>query len=301
MLKRAFIALTLIVAAAAAIGLWQFPNLTPNVPDIPGLPVLQIPTPPLTIATPGPLRSRTEKPAQTLTPAGTLAETNKHRAQAGVPTLTANAKLANAAQAKLADMFAKQHFEHIGPDGRGPADWVEAAGYAYIAVGENLALGNFAGDAALVNAWLASPGHRANMLNKNFKEIGLAVGEGNFEGETTWLAVQEFGTPTSVCPDPSTALRQQFEQKKSLSAQIEIELQKTKTTLDQLIAEYERARDEGDEEKMRELEPKIQEQQDAYNNFISQYNTLNNELVDLANQINTQIDHYNSCLSQFGR
>lgn len=279
----------------------KFSDEVPSLDFLQGAPVSTLRIPPLEVATPGPLRSKTEKPAQTLTSTGTLSETNKHRTQAGAPTLTANAKLAAAAEAKLADMFAKQYFEHIGPDGRGPAYWVEKAGYAYVAIGENLALGSFASDAELVAAWMASPGHRANMLNKNFKEIGIAVGEGKFEGEKTWLAVQTFGTPTSVCPSPSTTLRQQFEQKKNLSSQIEAELQKTKATLDQLTAEYEQARQEGDEEKMRVLEPKIKERQDAYNSFVTQYNSLNNELVDVANQINAQIDSYNSCLAGFGQ
>lgn len=300
---RVFGVLVLIALAAVGVAasLGKLPAITNHFSNIPPLPVLQLQIPPLKISTPGPLRSDTEKPAQVLTVAGTLVETNRQRTQAGVPALTAKAKLAAAAQAKLADMFSKQYFEHIGPDGKGPAYWVEQAGYAYVAIGENLALGNFEGDAALVNAWMASPGHRANMLNKNFREIGIAVGQGTFEGETTWLAVQTFGTPTSVCPSPSTTLRQQFEQTKNLSAQIEAELQKTKATLDQLIAEYEQAKQEGDKEKMRELEPQIKEHQETYNSFVAQYNTLNNELVDLANQINAQIDRYNSCLAQFGR
>lgn len=306
MFKRLLILLALIAIAAVGLGAWQLQNpdsflrqyLAEFTDKLPTLPALQLPK--AEVSTPGPLRGRTDTPAQTLTVAGALAETNRHRTEAGLPALAANAKLAAAAQAKVNDMLEQQYFDHIGPDGRGPADWVEDAGYAYIAVGENLALGNFAGDAALVNAWMASPGHRANLLNRNFLEIGIAVGQGTFEGEKTWLAVQTFGTPASACPGPSATLHQQFEQKKALAAQIEQELARTRATLDQLVAEYEEARREHDEDRMRELEAQIKEREAAYNSFVEQYNALNNELIDLANKLNTQINQYNSCLAKFG-
>lgn len=340
MLKHFVTIGSLIIITALSLGLWQLQNpdsflrqqltrLSDELPTIPSLssqPILRIPA--VEITTPGPLRGRTDAPSQTLTASGTLAETNAHRAKAGAPQLVANAKLAAAAQAKLNDMFTQQYFEHIGPDGKGPAEWVQQSGYAYIAVGENLALGNFDGDAALVNAWMASPGHRANLLNKNFVEIGIAVGQGTFEGEKTWLAVQTFGTPTSACPGVSVTLRQQFEQKKALAAQIENELVSTRATLDQAVARHDqlladgnakieegnRASKRGDQEEAerlwaegqalqnqaRELEPQIKQRQDAYNSFISQLNTLNNEIIQLANQINAQIDAYNTCVARFG-
>lgn len=345
MIKRLLTVFALIVIAAVAAAAWQLQNpdsvlrdrlaeLTNNLPNVnlptgislPSLPALQQPV--TEITTPGPLRSTNKTPAQTLTASGVLSETNQRRAEASVPALAANAKLTAAAQAKVSDMFAKQYFDHVGPDGNGPAHWVEGAGYAYIAIGENLALGNFAGDTALVDAWMASPGHRANILHKNFAEIGIAVGQGIFEGETTWLAVQEFGTPASACPTPQASLQTQFNQKKTLTAQLEKELEATKNTLDQLVAKHDqllaagnakieegnRAAKRGDQEEAeklwaegealqnqaRELEPQVKEQQEAYNNLVSQLNTLNNELIDLARQLNAQIDQYNLCVAKFG-
>src|SRR6185369_15716694 len=118
----------------------------------------------------------------------------------GLPALKENALLDKAAKKKLDDMFAQQYFEHINPQGKGPSDLAKSVGYDYIAIGENLALGNFKNDAELVQAWMDSPGHRANILNKQYTEIGVAVGQGTYEGKKTWLAVQEFGRPTSSCP-----------------------------------------------------------------------------------------------------
>jgi hypothetical protein len=74
-------------------------------------------------------------------------------------------------------------------------------------LGENLALGDFNGDQGLVNAWMASPGHRANILNKNYSEIGVAVGRADMNGRETWLAVQHFGLPQSACPEVDSNIK----------------------------------------------------------------------------------------------
>lgn len=287
------------------------------------LPSLKIPD--ITVSTPGPLRGRTDAPVRTLTVEGILRETNRHRAENGLAALALNAKLSSAAQAKVNDMFHQQYFEHIGPDGRGPSDWVSSAGYDYIAVGENLALGNFDSDADLVQAWMNSPGHRANILNKGFKEIGLAATAGTFEDNRTWLAVQEFATPSSACVTPVPTLRTQYEQKEAELEQIQSEINATKATLGQLVATYERLVKEGNEKvkagneaarrgdreeaerlwaegealhaQAKEVETEIRQREAVYNDFINQYNARREELMTLSQQINTQISTYNTCVA----
>ena len=109
--------------------------------------------------------------------------TNKARATYGsLPALKENSKLDFSAEKKLQDMFMKQYFEHVSPSGIGVGDLANQISYEYIVIGENLALGNFKDDQALVDAWMASPAHRANILNKHYTEIGVAVGKGTFEG-----------------------------------------------------------------------------------------------------------------------
>ncbi len=185
------------------------------------------------IITPPPLRGPLDQAAGNLTQAGVLVETNRQRQQNNVAALQAHAALNTAAQAKLSDMFSQQYFEHVGPDGKGPADWVEGVGYEYIKVGENLALGNFASDAALVQAWMDSPGHRANILNEDFTEIGIAVGRGNFEGRSTWLAVQTFAQPLSACPTPNRTLQTQVETTEATLRTQETTLSSLQATIDQ--------------------------------------------------------------------
>lgn len=176
------------------------------------------------VLTPGPLRGPLGQSGIKLTTAGVLTETNRHRATSDLSPLRPNTTLDQAAQKKVADMFARQYFAHESPDGTGPADLVTSVNYKYIRVGENLALGNFASDAALVQAWMDSPGHRANILHTGFSEIGLAVGEGVFEGTKVWLAVQTFAAPLSSCPTVDPKLQQKFDQLKSSLDQLSQEL-----------------------------------------------------------------------------
>jgi uncharacterized protein YkwD len=125
-----------------------------------------------------PLRSNENNTTAQLDAEGVIALTNQERRNGGVGKLTANTKLTKAAEMKLKDMFDRQYFEHISPDGKGPSYLAQKAGYEYIVIGENLALGNFKNDAALVQAWMDSPGHRENILNYRYSEIGVAVGQG---------------------------------------------------------------------------------------------------------------------------
>ena len=110
--------------------------------------------------------------------------TNDARAAAGCPALRANAKLAKAALLHSQDMAAKEYFEHNSLDGRTPWDRIEAQGYIGIAYGENIAWG-YTSAADVVAAWMDSPGHRANILDCEFRDIGIGI------AQTYWT--QDFG------------------------------------------------------------------------------------------------------------
>lgn len=142
--------------------------------------------------------------------------TNQYRADTNLKPLTLNQTLTEAAQTKVDDMFTKQYFEHISPSGTTPAQLVLDSGYNYKTTGENLALGDFANEADLVKAWYDSPGHRANMLNTDFTEIGVASGLNDFEGRHTWLSVQEFGTLAPNCAKPNEAYLENIDTNKTL-------------------------------------------------------------------------------------
>jgi uncharacterized protein YkwD len=113
---------------------------------------------------------------------------NTERAKHGCAPLTVNAKLTKAAQAHSADMAAHRTMSHTGSDGSSPGERITAAGYAWSSYGENVAYG-YGTPASVMAGWMNSPGHRANILNCSFKEIGVGLAQpGNY-----WT--QDFGTP----------------------------------------------------------------------------------------------------------
>ncbi|MFD6973468.1 CAP domain-containing protein [Streptomyces sp. NPDC059979] len=119
-----------------------------------------------------------------------LALVNKERAAAGCGPLTANAKLNTAARAYSDTMARSGVMSHTGPDGSTMTSRVEAAGYAWSRLGENIARGQSDAD-AVMKAWMNSSGHRANILNCAFREIGIGVHKG--DGGPWWT--QNFGAP----------------------------------------------------------------------------------------------------------
>jgi len=233
------------------------------------------------VLTPMPLRTEKESPMSFLTRSGIIVWTNGERKTAELALLSENQKLNDAAVAKVQDMFAKQYFEHISPEGTAVGDLVEEVGYDYIAIGENLALGNFADDRDLVKAWMASLGHRANILKSSYREIGVAVGRGEFEGKTTWLAVQIFGRPRSVCPAEDKSLK--------------VKIDANQTRLSQLKSDIEKLGNE-----IESMRPKrgaeYNARVDAYNFLVSVYNTLAEDTKTAVETYNSQVRLFNQCV-----
>lgn len=132
--------------------------------------------------------------ATSITTAQLLEYTNLEREANGLPPLTLNPDLNHAAQLKAKDMFAKDYWAHVSPDGTTPWVWIRDSGYNYLYAGENLARG-FDASNDVVTAWMNSPEHRANLLSPNYTDIGFAVQTGTLTGTETTLVVQEFGSP----------------------------------------------------------------------------------------------------------
>jgi uncharacterized protein YkwD len=117
-----------------------------------------------------------------------LALVNKERATAGCSPVTANARLTRAADDYSDVMASSGVMSHTGPDGSTMTTRVEAAGYKWSTLGENIAQGQ-ADAASVMKSWMNSPGHRANILNCSFKELGVGVHFG--DGGPWWT--QNFG------------------------------------------------------------------------------------------------------------
>src|SRR3989338_3308471 len=223
------------------------------------------------VLNPPPLRVPGLAHKATLTRVCVIRETNIERQKNGLAPIVENAALDRAAEVKIADMFARQFFAHVAPDGQTAGELAAASGYASISTGENLALGNFKGDQDLVEAWMASTGHRANILHGTFQEIGVAVKKGTFEGQATWLAVQIFGRPRTDCPEVDTGLGSAIEQ--------------NKTALGILRATIENQQEA--------LEAMDQSDRTAYNQKVDEYNAVVAEYNKLADEVKSEVAVYN--------
>ncbi len=241
-----------------------------------------------TVVTPGPLR--VAPPIKTallsdLTVRGVVEYTNGARSlNGGLPALIGNETLNRNAQIKLDDMFAKQYFEHVSPTGVGPGDIAKAVGYAYVIVGENLALGDFGSDEKLVTAWMNSPGHRANILNRFYQEIGVAVGKGMYDGRETWLAVQSFGMPLSSCPSIDAQLKMQIDSNNAQIASLRAQLDVKKALIDSTPTS----------------DPSYNTYVGEFNALIPEYNNLVESNKAIILTYNAQIQAYNNCINSAG-
>lgn len=126
---------------------------------------------------------------------------NQERESAGLNLLSENDKLDWAAYFKAEDMIKNQYFNHTSPSGVTPWYWFKKAGYNYKLAGENLAIGFYDSKEA-IDAWLASPSHRQNLLNPKYTEVGTAVLNG-FGENNAIIAVQLFADKKIVEQGPN--------------------------------------------------------------------------------------------------
>jgi uncharacterized protein YkwD len=129
---------------------------------------------------------------------------NRERVTRNEAPLRPNARLGRAAQGHSESMSADDYFEHYGPEGQTPLSRMRAAGYISSSrvgfeVGENIAWGTrrLATPRAIVAAWMASPEHRANILDANYRETGIGVTPqppaSLAEGQPGAIYTQDFG------------------------------------------------------------------------------------------------------------
>jgi uncharacterized protein YkwD len=138
--------------------------------------------------------------------AATLCLVNRERTAHGEASLRWNNRLVTAAQNHTESMAFDGYFEHVGPDGETPLSRMRRAGYIYsddigFEVGENIGWGSLwlGTPNAIVAAWMASPGHRANILDPHFRETGIGVSPhlGTLaHGQAGGIYTQDFGVIT---------------------------------------------------------------------------------------------------------
>lgn len=118
---------------------------------------------------------------------------NQSRLESGIGELKNNELLTKAAQAKADDMIAKGYFSHTSPNGDKPWVWLDGVNYPYYAAGENLAM-DFSSGTSVHDAFMKSPGHRKNIMNPRYEDIGVAIAYGMIDGKETAVLVEYFGS-----------------------------------------------------------------------------------------------------------
>lgn len=118
------------------------------------------------------LPSSGQSPAEESMAAQVLALVNSERTKAGCSAVTIDARLADAALGHSEDMALNDYFSHTGADGSSPFERITAAGYDWSTAGENIAAG-YDTAAEVMTGWMNSSGHRANILNCSFTQIGV--------------------------------------------------------------------------------------------------------------------------------
>lgn len=216
--------------------------------------------------------------------------TNYYREENDIAELNTNQLLMEAAEAKLNDMFQKQYFAHISPEGDDAGIILKEIGYDYLVVGENLARGYFKDSKDLVDGWMKSPDHRENILNPKFREIGVAQREGKFQGKEQYLAVQIFASPLSLCPLPDESSLSQIQEKEE--------------ELEELTKKAEILRGEIEKESQEEFESEaefqvVQDKIKTYNALVRRINKLSKELETLILNYNSQVNSFNTCIDNF--
>lgn len=116
---------------------------------------------------------------------------NQERAKQNLPALTLSQKLTNTATIKAKDMRDNKYFDHQSPTYGSPFDMLKKFGISYSYAGENIAAGQKT-PSEVMNSWMNSSGHRANILNKNYTQLGVGYVTGGSYG-TYW--VQQFIKP----------------------------------------------------------------------------------------------------------
>lgn len=127
-----------------------------------------------------------------------LQETNQERESEGQPPLSLSPQLNQAAQTKAEDMAKRNYWSHTGPKGESPWSFLAASGYQYQTAGENLAYG-FADSNEIINGWMRSASHRANILSSDHEQVGFGVANSpNFRGDGPQvIVVAEYAQPAA--------------------------------------------------------------------------------------------------------
>lgn len=131
-------------------------------------------------------------PVDAISRTAVVQETNNVRSAAHLPRLYQSTALNRAAVAKAESMFQQQYFDHTSPSGQRFWSWLGVDRRRFSQLGENIARG-YKSEKVLLQDWMKSGGHRANILGTGFTHIGVGIRSGVLQGKRSTVIVQLFG------------------------------------------------------------------------------------------------------------
>jgi hypothetical protein len=223
--------------------------------------------------------------------------TNEYRASLGLTPLRENFQLTHAAEYRANDMISNRYYAHVNPiTGEGPGEAIKDANYQYRTYAENIAMGNWQSNRHIVDGWINSPGHRANIVNPNIREIGVAI----IKDTTTplgrpsaYYGVQLFASPMPDCTRPSEvdkALLQEM-QRKNDDIWRRVNIQKSE--IERLQARIHR---ENNNTTKKRMINDFNRQINAYNSLVAEAKGMQDSLQLVIQSYNSRIHEYNACM-----
>lgn len=210
---------------------------------------------------------------------------NLERTKRGLLPLKQNISLDNAAIEKNADMFDFQYFSHNSPhnDDKDFSYFIDKQNYHFIRVSENLAMGDFATAQEVVDAWMKSVTHKANIIFPHYTETGISVEYGNMEGKKVVSIVQYFGVPRAVCPTISESIV-------SLMKSLEKDALDAHESVEDLQSELDLT------EKLEKRDTIISTLIEKYNTSVRTYNQLVKDFRTIKEEYDKQLKSYETCI-----
>ncbi|OGH92724.1 MAG: hypothetical protein A2563_03575 [Candidatus Magasanikbacteria bacterium RIFOXYD1_FULL_40_23] len=150
-----------------------------------------------------------------------VALTNIARREKGLPALVVSSKLDLSSQNKANDMAEKSYFAHAREE-KSLSSWLKGANYKYLVAGENLAVG-FSSAEEIVKAWKNSPTHYANLIDPEFKDLGVGLSGGIYNGRATVFVAQHLGAQVAAVKTGAQPAKKVIA-KKSSSVEIKAEI-----------------------------------------------------------------------------
>ena len=231
-------------------------------------------------SSPKPLKSISDNEGLKISSNVIIYWTNIQRKENNLPALIENAELSKIAEIRVNDMFTNSYFQHVSPTGDSVSKIADRSGVEYIIIGENIALGNFDSSRSLVDAWMNSEGHRANILNKNYTQIGVVSIDGIYEGRKVTISAQVFDKPISDCPAINKDIKDQIDSYILIKDNLKADINKIELSLqDQNLSTA-------------EYNSKIQQ----FNSIIGIYNNLIVKIKELADIYNKSVERFNYCI-----